>query len=446
MEGLARVLGDIEIRGNDQTSPNLIRTQVGLPPGTPVSSVALSRARNNLYATGAYSLVDIDVVPLPADVPAPVGLDSATQRPVRLVTTVREVQPYQFRYGGFYDTERAVGGVVDFFVRNKLGAARVLGFHGRYDQDVREGRVHINQPMLLRFPVKSTAAAFFTRERIDAELETATGEIIRAEGAIINRRGFSIQLEHKFRETFNAAIGYRVERTKTFTEVPTILEPEENLRVAPLTASLSHDSRDNPLDASKGIFTSHSAEWATARLGSQSRYAKYFGQFFQYFPLSEPSYVPWSRETRSRFVAAFGLRLGVGKGLGGGTLPRSERFFAGGATTVRGFEQNFLGPIVDVITPEGFTRRPLGGDAMFVGNAELRFPVYGFVDAVAFADAGNVFPLSSDLRFSNVRYSSGLGLRLRTPYVLIRVDYGVKLDRLPGERLGKFFFSIGQAF
>jgi outer membrane translocation and assembly module TamA len=49
-------------------------------------------------------------------------------------------------------------------------------------------------------------------------------------------------------------------------------------------------------------------------------------------------------------------------------------------------------------------------------------------------------------RLSDVRKVGGFGLRIRTPYFLLRADYGMKLDRKPREPLGKFFFSIGQAF
>jgi outer membrane protein insertion porin family len=125
--------------------------------------------------------------------------------------------------------------------------------------------------------------------------------------------------------------------------------------------------------------------------------------------------------------------------LGGQDLVRSERFFAGGGTTMRGFQQNTLGPV-------DFLGDVAGGNAVALINQELRFPAYSIFDGVGFVDLGNVFAKASDFSLANLRRTAGMGLRIRTPYFLLRFDYGFKLDRRPGESRGAFFFSIGQAF
>ena len=136
---------------------------------------------------------------------------------------------------------------------------------------------------------------------------------------------------------------------------------------------------------------------------------------------------------------ATAVRVGLGTGLGGQEIPLSERFFAGGSTTIRGFPQNSVGPAtIGTVYP--------GGNAMLVLNNELRFPMINMFDGVAFVDVGNVYPHVSDFSLSNVRSAAGFGLRVRTPWLLLRLDYGFKLDRRPGESVGRLFFSIGQAF
>jgi outer membrane protein assembly factor BamA len=79
-------------------------------------------------------------------------------------------------------------------------------------------------------------------------------------------------------------------------------------------------------------------------------------------------------------------------------------------------------------------------------NEELRYPLFWIFDAVSFVDVGNVFPRITDFRLSELRSAGGLGIRIRNPFVVLRFDYGFKLDRRPGEKIGAFFFSIGQAF
>ena len=184
---------------------------------------------------------------------------------------------------------------------------------------------------------------------------------------------------------------------------------------------------------------SHAIQYSPIRLGSELSFIKYFGQYFRYFALQKPHVELFTNEVkRPRLVYATGARVGLSTGFGGQEVPLSERFFAGGATTIRGFEQNTVGPIVG--------RQPLGGEGMFVLNNELRAPLFSIFDGVGFVDIGNVFENVSDFSLGELWKTAGVGLRVRTPWFLLRLDYGFKLDRREGESMGRLFFSIGQAF
>ncbi len=166
---------------------------------------------------------------------------------------------------------------------------------------------------------------------------------------------------------------------------------------------------------------------------------KYFGQYYRYFALQPPKRKPFTNEIlRPRLVFATGARIGLAKSIGGDMVPVSERFFSGGSNSLRGFAQNSVGPI-------GLDLVPTGGNAMIVFNNELRAPLFSVIDGVVFADIGNVYRLISDISL-DLRQSVGAGLRVRTRWFLLRGDYGVVLDPRPGERRGRFYFSIGQAF
>jgi outer membrane protein insertion porin family len=233
--------------------------------------------------------------------------------------------------------------------------------------------------------------------------------------------------------------GYRYERAHTFDPAPGGLL-DRRVTVSPLTSTFTRETRDEALDATKGSFMSQALAFSPSWLGSDTPFMKYFGQYFHYFPLQAPRRKPFTNEMlRPRFVFATGVRLGLAHGTQSGLIPESERFFAGGSTTLRGFEQNAVGPI-------GANLIPLGGDAMLVINNELRFPLVSVVDGVVFSDIGNVFLRVADFSLSDLRKSGGVGLRVRTPWFLLRGDYGVVLDHRPGERRSRFYFSIGQAF
>jgi outer membrane translocation and assembly module TamA len=127
-------------------------------------------------------------------------------------------------------------------------------------------------------------------------------------------------------------------------------------------------------------------------------------------------------------------------------LPASERFFAGGDTTIRGYALDSVGA-PNTISSEGF---PIGGSALVILNVELRTPVWRDVGAAFFVDGGNVFARVSEFSVGDLRGGTGFGLRYRSPIGPIRIDLGFKMDRrVIGGRLEPrtaLHFSIGQAF
>jgi outer membrane protein insertion porin family len=438
-EGRRSIVTDIQVAGNDQTSERLVRSQVDIEVGTPLDLSVLGRSRRNLYDTGAFASVDLTREQLAGVAGGgtsgsgqpEVSGSAADDTPVRLDVAVREVQPFQLRYGAFYDTERHVGGIFDISNHNSLGNARVLGLRSRYDSQLREARLYLSQPSLRYFPLESIATLYYRAERNPETSETNPFNV--------DRFGFSIQQERQLRNRYVWNYGYRFEQARTYDPRPGgLLDMTQN--VAPLTSTLTRETRDDVLDASQGAFTSHAFSFSPEFLGSDVRFVKYFGQFFKYLPLEPSKRERFTNEIlRPRFVYAAGIRVGLAPGLRGQDLPLSERFFAGGSTTLRGFAQNAVGPI-------GADGIPLGGEAMLVINNEVRVPIFGMVDGVVFLDVGNVFLNVSDFSLTKLRESGGVGARLRTPWFLVRFDYGVPLDRRAGEARGRFFFSIGQAF
>jgi len=83
---------------------------------------------------------------------------------------------------------------------------------------------------------------------------------------------------------------------------------------------------------------------------------------------------------------------------------------------------------------------------LLVFNEEIRFPIAWRFRGVGFFDAGRAFPTVGNLSFADLRAGTGFGLRIDTPFALLRLDYGVPLSRNSAEPWGRWFFSIGQAF
>ena len=121
------------------------------------------------------------------------------------------------------------------------------------------------------------------------------------------------------------------------------------------------------------------------------------------------------------------------------TLIPTDRFFAGGGNSVRGYAEDALSPL-DLFGDVA------GGSALAVLNQEVRFPILRIVRGIGFLDAGRAFDEVRSLALGRLSVSGGVGLRVQTPVILVRIDYGVPFDARPGPRSGRWFFSIGQMF
>jgi len=225
------------------------------------------------------------------------------------------------------------------------------------------------------------------------------------------------------------------------------------VRLSKVAGSLIHDSRDDLADTSNGQLVIVDGDLAARAIGSEVGFIKTYIQGFSFHRLP----------TTRRMVAAFAARVGAAHGFtreveeldANGQpvtrtvqdLPASERFFAGGDTSVRGFSLDRLGND-QTITQSGF---PTGGNGVIVLSAELRVTTLSPLQVVGFLDAGNVFLRAEDLDFTDLRPAAGAGLRYRSPVGPLRFDLGFNLDRrelVPGklERRTVFHISLGQAF
>jgi outer membrane protein insertion porin family len=126
------------------------------------------------------------------------------------------------------------------------------------------------------------------------------------------------------------------------------------------------------------------------------------------------------------------------------TIPVSERFFLGGASTVRGYQEQLLGPVV--YDENGQNPRALGGKLMLLANIELRIPLFWLLWGEIFLDAGNVWLQPDDFRVEDIKTTMGVGAAFLTPLGPIRFDYGLKHRPEQNESNGEFHISIAFAF
>lgn len=251
-------------------------------------------------------------------------------------------------------------------------------------------------------------------------------------------RTTTLQLRYDFRRTVLSEL-----------LVPELVLPEDrSVRLSTLSGTLIRDTRDKPLDPHRGAYQTVDLGITPKVIGSNVNFARFISQYASYHPFGP-------------VVLANSIRLGMAKPFAGSRVPTSERFFAGGGTTLRGFPLNGAGPqrTVPVCSNPGDSSTctnisvPVGGNELFVLNSELRYPfpelplVGKNLGGVVFYDGGNVYSNINFRQFvDNYTNTVGLGLRYSTPVGPVRFDIGRNLNPLPGISPWQFFITLGQAF
>jgi outer membrane protein assembly complex protein YaeT len=432
LEGLQQILRDVETIGATRTRAGVIRRALRLREGTPVNLADWSRARKRLYDTNVFRQVDLE--PMPMD---PTIEDSAAGiQPMRAVVRVVEYPVWRLRYGGQFSDERndaedplvsgdsrlqSLGVLADLQNQNLFGRAITAGIAGRYERDRQAGSLFTANSSFFGLPIRTSGFVFFSRQRFDVNETFST---------IDERRG--VTAEQRWRPFANSELiwSYRFEREHLFDPDPAPDEPfplDVVEYVSRLNAAVILDRRDDPSTPTRGWFTA-------------ANYEQPLGLFTT--AAGAKTLVQQSAYRRIRRVVVAG-RGQLGSSFGG-MLPVSQRFLLGGATTVRGYPENALGPRDLFGLP--------GGDALVALNGEVRFPVIGWINGVGFVDAGNVFTRRGDISLRDLSVGYGLGLRLATPFALLRVDFAIPASTLtpsnPANQLksGRWYFGIGHVF
>lgn len=254
------------------------------------------------------------------------------------------------------------------------------------------------------------------------------------------------QLQHALNpdKTDNLFLRYNFSETGiTRLLIPDLIPPEDlHVRLSTLAASFIRDTRDNVVDAHKGIYESYEIDFNPEALGSSVSFAKLLTQTAYYGKI--PAGIIWANS----------LRIGIEEPFAGSHVPLSQEFFSGGGSTLRGFPLNGAGPqrIVLACGTPGVASTcskitvPVGGQQLLILNSEFRVPVplKKGLSVVGFYDGGNVFEhVGFHGQYTN---SVGTGLRFVTPVGPIRFDVGHNLNAPPGIKSIQYFITIGQAF
>ncbi len=410
-EGIQSVVERILVLGNEKTRSSVIRNKIRLRENEPLSLEKMLQTQQALYGLGGFD--QVRVAQRNTDASAPFQ---------DVVIRLQESKRFTVRYGLGYQERERVRGTLEFTHVNLLGLARRAQVRIRGSSMEQQALLSLQQPQFRDVPV-------------DSYLTFSAGR--KKEVSFDSRRfSASYQFSHPFTDHSWGMLRYNFRNVRILNpQIPESSLGRENSprNFSTFSAAFVKDSRDEFLDPTKGFFSSTDLGFTPRFLSSQS-----FVTFF-----SQNSYY---RRLPKAFQLAASLRLGAGRSLEKGPdLPLSERFFAGGSSSIRGFDTDYAGPL------DPSTNKPLGGNALFVGSMEIRFPVFRFIHFAGFYDTGNVFRTLSDMGLKGFSHTLGGGLRIKTPFGPLRADYGYNMNLSPdltrrGLNPGHLFVTVGPPF
>lgn len=417
-EGQPLRIGAILIRGNRITRDPAIRRYLSFREGGWLRPAELARSEERLYGTGAFRHVSITAEPVEAN---------PQSHPVRDVRVeVDEAPRYQLTYGFGFRTDDGPRGLFELSDTNFLGQLRTAAFRLRASRREQTGQLSFTDPKFFGTDLSSLASVLFQRQEEVAFDASRLSVLAQVEKPIGPRSSFL------FRYTFSNVIISNV------TEPEELRREDTTVQLGRLSMSFVRDSRDNPFDPTHGAFTTLDISFISRFLGGSENFVRFFGEHQRMYRLTPLADV----------IFASNVRLGLARPYGRSTtIPISERFFAGGSTTLRGFGFEQAGPRAPDPNRPGQTR-PLGGNALAIVNAELRLPLLRRLrlGGAVFYDGGNVFARISDMNLRDFTHTVGFGLRIRTPLGPLRLDFGALLRRAPGVPRTQLHITFGNPF
>ena len=417
-------VGKIDIRGNLKTRDVVVRRELRVFPGDKFNGDRIRRSKERLYNLGFFENVSFDTEP--------------TDKPnvQNLVVNVKETKTGEFSFGGGYSSVDLLMGFAEITQRNFdimnfptfTGGGQNLTIKGEIGMVRTDYNLGWTDPWIFGFPFLGGFDVYRTSHTKSTDVGWVYDE---------TRTGGDLRLGKEITDTFRGDIYYRLEDVKISnldTNVSQDLQSEEGSNyISSFTLELTQDTRDNIFNPGRGYVLNGSIEDAGGVFGGDKDFwkgtlaASYYHTFLDNIVLE--------LKARAGFADAYSSTNDV---------PIYERFYAGGANTIRGYKERYVGP------RDPSSSEPVGGDAILIGNVELTFPLYEKVlkDAV-FYDIGNVWPKISDFLddMSQFKSGAGIGIRVKTPLGPVKVDYGFPLSRNHDDKKeGQFYFSMSRGF
>jgi len=486
-EGTRKFVRDVVTSGLTTTRPSLVQKKITLRPGDPLSPIEQTEIQKSFYDLGIFSRVDTAIQNPDGDEDHKYVLYNFQEANRYTLSIGLGAQVARFGTPNSDNVSAAAGSTgfspqisADITRLNFLGIGHTVSLRGMYSSIEKRAALNYSQPRFQDIEGRNLSYTLL----FDNTLNVRTFSAKREEA--------SVQLTQKFSKTLTGIIRAAYRRVSVGNVViPTLLVPQllQPVRLGIISANFAQDRRDNAGDPHRGVYNTADISLAAKFFGSQRSFGRVLVRNATYHQISKS--IVFARQTEFGVIAPFAAPPGLTEQE---SVPLPERFFGGGADSLRAFPYNQAGPrdigapIVPGGTPSAPTGFPLGGNALFFNNLELRVPLIGEnIQGVLFHDMGNVFSSignigfrfhQKDLQdFDYTVHAVGFGIRYKTPVGPIRGDLAYSINppsfngfngtpqqllqcnpNMPNPALPyctpsrqsvghiQFFFSIGQTF
>ncbi len=414
-EGAASHIRDIQIVGNRVTQDQVIRRELALHPGDLGDIAKIDASQSRVQNLNYFESVTI----------TPLATEREDRKDLRI--DVKEKRTGQLNLGAGFSSEDSLVGMFEIAQSNFdwrnwprfTGGGQRLRLRLQAGTQRNDFSLSFTEPWLYNRRLRLDLDAYSN----DRDQDEYTEE----------RLGLGLNLTRSWRTHWRQSVGLRLQQIDLVdfeTTASQLLKDEEGDYTAnAISLSLSRDTRNRYINPSSGSTFSVTADLQSELFGSYSNIYRLM--------LRSTKYVPLQRG----LVLKLRGELGVVDKASGDEVAIFDRFFTGGANSLRGFDRREVGP-ADV------NDDPIGGRSLLLGSAELLIPVYNSLLGSLFCDAGNVWADAWDWDPADLNVSVGVGIQLNLPIGPIRLDYGLPVVTADGQEDsgGQIHFNLGYMF
>lgn len=426
-EGHIFYIDHIDVTGYTNTKKYVFTRELSIKPGDLYDNEKIRRSQTKILNLGFINDVQVDLQP------------TADPQKVDLGFNIVEGRPGMFTAGLAMSSMDGLYGELSVNHMNLFGRAQRLSLRTLFGKEILDYTVSWSTPWIYDKPTSLGVDLFNTRRyRSFADDNQAYTE---------KRIGGRVKVGPRFNDDiYQLSFGYSFEHIDIYDVEQRFRPPVSNpgdpsyledgtTNMSTISTDFAIDTRDNIWDPTRGWRNSIGLALAGGPIGADlDLWYLNARSIFNYTVLNPGGNYPIVFVLSNKFgsVQAYGRTKEV---------PPFEKFFLGGADTIRGYER------AGEIGPE------YGGDMYYVMNAELRFPLAregrrNMAQFAFFFDLGNSWNHFDDLDFSlgpdynQFKAGVGVGLRFTTPSLPIRIDWGYGLNHGPNEDRSHFYFNI----